>query len=118
MDRRTFRLFALTLGAVIVVVAVAATLAGGTTVDPEAPQGEQAVGVVTAIESEGLTDVRSFTLRTQDGRDLDFRIGVLENGAEFPPGHLGEHQTLRTLIRVWYRSDGSELVAFRLEDAE
>lgn len=118
MDPRTFRLFALTLAAVVVVVAVAATLAGGTTVDPESPPGEQVVGVVTAIESEGLTDVRGFRLRTQDGRDVDFRLGVLENGAEFPPGHLGEHQTLRTLIRVWYRTDGSHLVAFRLEDAE
>ena len=118
MDRRTFRLFALTLAVVVIVVAVAATLAGGTAVDPEAPQGEQVVGVVTAIESEGLTDVRSFALRTQDGRDLDFRIGRLENGAEFPPGHLGEHQTLRTLIRVWYRTDGPDLVACRLEDAE
>ncbi len=118
MDRRTFRLFAVTILAVVVVVAVAATLAGGSSTDPEAPQGEQVVGVVTSIESEGLTDVRRFTLRTQDGRDLAFRIGSLENGVEFPPGHLGEHQSLRTPIRVWYRADGSELIAFRLEDAE
>ncbi len=118
MDRRTFRLFLLTIGALIVVVAVAATLAGGTTRDPESPQGEQAVGVVTSIDSSGLTDVRAFDLRTQEGRDLTFRIGLLENGAEFPPGHLGEHQTLRTLVRVWYRTAGDELVAFRLEDAE
>jgi hypothetical protein len=108
----------LTLAVIVGVVAVVATLAGGTTVDPEAPQGEQVVGVVTDIQSEGLTDVRAFALRSEDGRDLDFRIGVLENGAEFPPGHLGEHQTLRTLIRVWYRTEGTELVAFRLEDAE
>ena len=118
MDRRTLRLFGLTLVAIVVLVAVAATLAGGTTRDPEAPQGEQVVGVVTSVDSVGLTDVRGFTLRGQDGRDLAFRIGVLENGAEFPPGHLAEHQTLRTLVRVWYRSEGRELVAFRLEDAE
>lgn len=118
MDRRTFRLFGLTLAAIVLLVAVAATLAGGTTRDPEAPQGEQVVGVVTSVDSAGLTDVRGFTLRSQDGRDLAFRIGVLENGAEFPPGHLAEHQTLRTLVRVWYRSEGEELVAFRLEDAE
>jgi hypothetical protein len=118
VDPRTFRLFAVSLVAIAVIVAVAATLAGGVNRDPEAPQGEQAVGVVTSIESEGLTDVRGFSLRTEDGRDLAFRIGSLENGVEFPPGHLGEHQTLRTLIRVWYRPQGSELVAFRLEDAE
>jgi hypothetical protein len=118
LDRRTFRLFGLTLVVLVVVVAVAATLAGGTTRDPDAPRGEQAVGVVTAVDAASLTDVRGFDLRTQDGRDLAFRIGVLENGAEFPPGHLGEHQRLRTLIRVWYRTEGAELVAFRLEDAE
>jgi len=74
VDRRTFRLFGVTILAVVIVVAVAATLAGGRTTDPEAPQGEQVVGVVTSIESEGLTDVRGFVLRTPDERDLAFRI--------------------------------------------
>ncbi len=118
VDRRTLRLFGVTLVALVVVVAVAATLAGGQGQDPEAPQGEQVVGVVTAIDSQGLTDVRGFALQAQDGRDLAFRIGALENGVEFPPGHLAEHRRDRTLIRVWYRPEGSELVAFRLEDAE
>jgi hypothetical protein len=118
VDRRTFRVFVAALAAVVVVVAIVATLAGGTARDPDAPDGEQAVGIVTAIDSEGLTNVRGFTLRTDGGRELVFRIGVLENGAEFPPGHLGEHQSLATLVRVWYRADGDALVAFRLEDAE
>jgi hypothetical protein len=64
-----------------------------------------------------LTNVRSFTLRTQDGRDETFAIGTLENGAQFPPGHLAEHQSLGSPIRVWYRTDGNNKVAFRLEDA-
>ena len=118
MDPRTLRLFAATLIALVIVVAVAATLAGGQGSDAEAPQGEQVVGVVTGIESEGLTAVRGFDLRTQDGQDLVFRIGALENGVEFPPGHLPEHRRNRTLIRVWYRPEGDERVAFRLEDAE
>jgi hypothetical protein len=118
VDRGTFRLFVAVLAVVVIAVAVAATIFGGTARDPESPQGDQAVGIVTAIESEGLTNVRSFTLRTQDGRDQTFAIGALENGAEFPPGHLAEHQALGSPIRVWYRTDGDTKVAFRLEDAE
>ena len=118
MDARTRRLFAVVLVALVVVVGAVATLAGGTVPDPGAPAGDEAVGIVVGIDSAGLTDVRGFTLRTDDGRDLVFRIGTLENGAEFPPGHLGEHQAFATRIRVWYRSEGDLLVAFRLEDAE
>ena len=118
MDRGTFRLFVAVLAVVVIAVAVAATIFGGTARDPESPQGDQAVGIVTSIDSEGLTSVRSFTLRTQDGRDETFAIGTLENGAEFPPGHLAEHQALASPIRVWYRTDGGSKVAFRLEDAE
>jgi hypothetical protein len=118
VDRRTFRLFVATLAGIVVVVAVVASLAGGTARDPDAPDGEQAVGIVTSIDSEGLADVRGFTLRTGGGQELAFRIGVLENGAEFPPGHLSEHQSLATLVRVWYRTEGEVQVAFRLEDAE
>ena len=118
MDRGTFRLFVAVLAVLVVAVAAAATIFGGTARDPEAPQGDQVVGIVTSIDSEGLTNVRSFTLRTQDGRDETFAIGTLENGAEFPPGHLAEHQALGSPIRVWYRADGDAKVAFRLEDAE
>ena len=103
---------------IVVAVAVAAAVFGGTARDPEAPQGDQAVGIVSSIDSEGLTNVRNFTLLTPDGRQLEFAIGTLENGAEFPPGHLAEHQALASPIRVWYRTEGGTLVAFRLEDAE
>ena len=118
MDRGTFRLFVAVLAVVVIAVALAATIFGGTARDPGAPQGDQAVGLVTSIDSEGLTNVRSFTLRTQDGRDETFAIGTLENGAEFPPGHLAEHQAFGLPVRVWYRTDGDTKVAFRLEDAE
>jgi hypothetical protein len=118
VDRGTFRLFVAVLAVIVIAVAVAATIFGGTARDPESPRGDQAVGIVTSIDSEGLTAVRGFTLRTPDGTDLPFTIGVLENGDEFPPGHLAEHQALASPIRVWYRTDGGERVAFRLEDAE
>ena len=118
MDRGTFRLFVAVLAVIVVAVAVAAALFGGTARDPEAPQGEEAVGIVSSIDSEGLTNVRGFSLLMPDGRELEFAIGTLENGAEFPPGHLAEHQAVASPIRVWYRTEGDTLVAFRLEDAQ
>jgi hypothetical protein len=81
------------------------------------PASRTEVGVVIAVEAVSLTDVRAFTIRTADGRTIVFRVGVLENGAEFPPGHLGEHQATAAPIRVTYRDDGGEHVAIRLEDS-
>jgi hypothetical protein len=112
VDRGTFRLFVAAVAVLIVAVAVAAVVFSGT------PQGQQAVGIVTSIDSEGLTDVRAFDLLTPDGQQLEFQIGTLENGAQFPPGHLAEHQALASPIRVWYRTEGDARVAFRLEDAQ
>lgn len=81
------------------------------------PAAEQVVGVLTHIDSGGLDEVEAFTLRTGDGRTIDFTIGVLENGAEFPPSHLAEHLAGAEPIRVFYRREGSTNVAFRIEDA-
>ena len=117
MDRGTFRIFIVALAVIVVAVAVAAAMFGGTAGNPAAAQGEQAVGIVSSIDSEGLTNVRGFTLLTPDGRELEFAIGTLEYGAQFPPGHLAEHQALASPIRVWYRTEGGSLVAFRLEDS-
>ena len=69
------------------------------------------------VDSVSLTDVRGFAIRTTDGRTVEFRVGQLENAAEFPPGHLGEHQATSIPIRVTYREEAGERVAIRLEDA-
>jgi hypothetical protein len=74
-------------------------------------------GLVIAVDSSGLTDVRGFTIRTDDGRIVVFRIGALENGAQFAPGHLLEHRATGVKIVVTYRQENGELVAIRLEDA-
>ena len=117
MDRGTFRIFVVALALIVVAVAVAAAVFGGTAGNSAAPPGEQVVGIVSSIDSEGLTNVRGFTLLTPDGRELEFTIGTLENGAQFPPGHLAEHQALASPIRVSYRTEDGALVAFRLEDS-
>jgi hypothetical protein len=75
-------------------------------------------GVVTDIEATGLTEVTAMTLRTADGAQTTFRIGILENGVEFPPGHLTEHMATVAPVRVFFREEGGALVVYRLEDAE
>jgi hypothetical protein len=74
-------------------------------------------GVVVAIDSQGLAKVRGFTLRTSSGVDLAFVIGLLDNGADFPPGHLAEHQATLQPILVWFKVEGGKLVVYHLEDA-
>jgi len=119
VDRRTRNVFALALGAVVIAAAAAAILLGGTTArDPGPPaDATSVVGVIVRVDSQGLDKVNGFTLRTTDQGSLTFRIGVLENGAAFPPGHLVEHQASAQPVRVWYRNDGDAKVAIRLEDA-
>ena len=98
--------------------AAALVLGGGAPRASEAPAGTTpVVGVVVAVDSRGLTDVRSFTLRTTDGgRLMVFWLSALENAVEFPPGHLAEHQLTGSPVRVWYRPGDDPLLAIRLED--
>ena len=112
-------MFVVAFAAVVVLTGAAALLLGGTGLhDPNAPANATAVvGVIVAVDSEGLDKVKGFTLRTTDQGSLPFTIGVLENGAEFPPGHLVEHQATAQPVRVWYRTEGGARVAIRLEDA-
>jgi hypothetical protein len=74
-------------------------------------------GLVVAVESSSLTDVRGFSVRTNDGRTVAFKIGVLENGAQFPPGHLLEHVATGVKVVVTYRQENGERVATRIDDA-
>lgn len=99
------------LGIALLVVAVAVGLSFAR------PAIRTETGVVVAVEAVSLTDVRGFTIRTADGRTVVFRVGRLENGAEFPPGHLAEHAATATQVLVTYRTEDGALVAFRIEDA-
>jgi len=119
VDRATRNLFALAFVVVVVLTGAAAFLLGGSSlIDPGAPADATAVdGVIVAVRSEGLDRVNGFDLRTIDQGTLAFTIGDLENGAEFPPGHLVEHQATAQPVRVWFRTEGADRVAVRLEDA-
>ncbi|MFL5757692.1 MAG: hypothetical protein ACJ77N_15545 [Chloroflexota bacterium] len=93
------------------------TSAGASTSGSATIPASPVVGVVTNVDSTGLTSVSGFTLRTNDGQTLTFRIGTLENAADFPPGHLSEHQATSEPVKVSFRQVGNDLVVYRLEDA-
>jgi hypothetical protein len=117
MDPRTRNVFALA-----VVVLVALTAAGiilfGQAGAP-APPGTQTVeGLIVSVDSAGLTDVKGFDLRASDGTSMTFSLERLENGVEFPPGHLVEHQAGASPVRVWFTTEGDVRYAIRLEDVE
>jgi hypothetical protein len=107
----------------VLVVLVAAALAAcgpaqSPTVAPVgSPPPSPVEGVVVHIDSAGLADVRGFDLRLNDGTILGFTLGPLENGAEFPPGHLSEHQATGAPVRVSYRIVNGIPTVYRLEDA-
>ena len=81
------------------------------------PRIETATGVIVAVDSRSLTDVRGFTLRTTGGQSMVFTIGVLENPTGFPAGHLVEHMGNSSPVIVMYRVIGGRPTAFRIEDA-
>lgn len=119
MDRRTRILFVVALAAIIVLGVGAAVLLGpGGSNGTAAPSNAQSVvGVIVAVDSKGLDKVAGFTLRTGAGESLTFDLRALENGAQFAPGHLVEHQATGQRVRVWYRTQDGVRLAVRLEDA-
>ncbi len=119
MDRRTRNLFAVVLVVVIAVTGGAALLLSDTALlDPDGPPVSTSVdGVIVAVDGSGLADIRGFTLRRPGGETLEFVLGELENGDEFPPGHLAEHQATAQPVVVYYRMEGNERFAVRIDDA-
>jgi uncharacterized protein (DUF58 family) len=108
---RRGRLLALGLAViVVVVVAVAATSLGG-------PGRQVETGIVVAVEATSLSSVQGFSIRTADGRTVDFRIVSIENAAAFPPGHLAEHKVSLVPVRVTYVDHDGVHEAVRIEDA-
>jgi len=104
-------LFIGVVGVAVVVLAIAAsTVLGG-------PGRQVETGIVVAVQATSLSSVQGFSIRTGDGRTVDFRIVSLENASTFPPGHLAEHKVSLVPVRVTYvdRSGGHEAV--RIEDA-
>jgi len=117
VDRRTRNVFAVILVAILLVTGGAALVLGGP--GSGDPPGTTIVeGVVVEVTATSLTDVCCFKLRTADGQVLEFGLAGLENGAQFPPSHLTEHQATAQRVRVWYRAAVEAMLrAVRIEDA-
>ncbi len=111
MPRRAVR-----AGLALCLVAAALAAACGSSASPS-PATQVAVGLVTSIDASSPTDVRSFTLRTDDGAAMTFTIGSGTNTG-FPPGHLQEHRASGEKVKVTYHVDGSRNVVDGLGDAE
>ncbi len=80
---------------------------------------QKAAGLVVDIETLGLGRVQGFTLRTDSGELLDFRIGRgpdLSDGA-WPPDHLQEHLATASGVAVQFRVQDGQRVVTRLDDA-
>ena len=76
------------------------------------------VGVVIAVDSTGLANVKGFALRPIGGGfNFEFTLGTLENATEFTPSHLAEHLATSEPIRVYFRTENGVHVVYRLEDA-
>jgi hypothetical protein len=113
VDRRTRIRLSLLVAIVAVTIGIATFLAQAGTQD----RPSETTGVIVAVDAAGLNDVRGFTLRVAGGTILDFSLRALENGTQFPPGHLVEHQATAAPVRVFYRMAGNDRLAIRLEDA-
>lgn len=75
-------------------------------------------GWIVDVQSTSPTEVDNFTLRTEDGRELVFKLAPLElDGGSFPAGHLREHLALNQPVAIAYRNEGGERLAYRLRDA-
>jgi hypothetical protein len=105
------------LPALVAVAALAAIAIVLFTGDRDGGTDRFETGVVVGVDAEGLTEVLAFTLRTSDGRTIEFLVGRLENEAQFPAAHLGEHLVNGVPIRVRFRLEGEDRVARGLEDA-
>jgi hypothetical protein len=83
--------------------------------------GTQTVsGLMIDLNSRSIQQAESFTLRTDDGRELEFSVSSdFNQGVAHPmtPGHLRQHMALADPVRVTYRTEGTRLVATAIEDA-
>ena len=72
-------------------------------------------GVVVDVDSEGLGDVRRFTLRSE-GRNLAVHLDE-ETDLAFPAGHLNEHLATADPVRVELIRRNGKLFALSIADA-
>ena len=81
--------------------------------------GERSVeGIITNVDAASLTQVETFTVRDNDNHTIVFRIAPdatqdIEEG--FVPSHLREHAVAVGQVKVFYRVEGGEFLALKIE---
>lgn len=86
--------------------------------DGKSPQAETPstlTGVITEVDSSGLTEVESFTLSVEGETYEIFLADDIELG--FPPAHLNEHRTTGDPVRVDLEDRSGKLYATSIADA-
>lgn len=109
-----------TIIAVVVLAAIGYVgLRSSGTAAPTAPAlpASPVDGVVVAVDSPSLGQVRAFTLRTPDGNVFDLTVGLLENATQFSPSHISEHMASSVPVRAFYRLENGVPTVYRIEDA-
>jgi hypothetical protein len=86
---------------------------------PSDPAREVLTGAVVAVDARSLTNIDSFTLRTEDDQ-LEIYIDDSHNYSDtgFLPQHLREHVITAVRVRVEAERRGDRLVAVAMTDAE
>jgi hypothetical protein len=96
------------IGALIVALVLAGCGAGE----------RSASGLVVAVEPIGPAEIGGFTLRTEDGETIVFRVGALDTSSGgFDALHLNDHFMTGQPVAVAYRLEDGSNVAVRIVDA-
>ncbi|MPZ68895.1 MAG: hypothetical protein GEU71_05140 [Actinobacteria bacterium] len=95
---------------------IAALMLGGCAGSASEDDGRRVLtGIVTTVEATSLTNVESFTLRSE-GEDFVIEIDP-EITYAFPPEHLRAHAISSEPVRVEVEDRSGTLFALTLEDA-
>ena len=85
----------------------------------QAPPTHTVRGVLLDVQSPSIQQVDSFTLRSDDGRELHFVTAPNFNQGVshvMTPGHMRQHMALADPVEVTYREDNGKLVAVTATD--
>jgi hypothetical protein len=106
------------LAATVTACALFIACGGGDDMDPNPSSSEAPstlTGVITEVESSGLTEVESFTLSVEGETYEIFIADDIELG--FPPAHLNEHKTTGDPVEVELEQRSGKLYATSIVDA-
>jgi hypothetical protein len=99
----------------VLVVSLAAPSPGCASQPPEHTER----GILVDVQGASLQRVESFTIRTDEGRELTFRPAPdfnAEASHSMTPGHMRQHMALADPITVSYREEAGSLVALSATD--